>query len=160
MKIIIKSPQECTENELEIFEELILEGGEVTGLGLRQRIDKAERLIFINNSHKCVAVGAIKNPDNSYKTRVFNKSSIPEKTDEFMFELGWVYVVQSERENGLGRILMNAVTEILGGTGCYATTRANNNPMRRLLEQYSFKRLGDSYISQKGYSLVLYANKA
>lgn len=154
----IKSPKECTPAEIDAFKNLVLEGGEVTSYGLHKRIERAERLVFINED-KCIAVGAIKNPNEGYKSDVFAKAGVPEKSKEFKYELGWLYVTPSARGKGLGRNLMNAVTEFIGVSGCYATTREKNNSMHHLFTQYSFNKLGSVYPSENGYSLVLYANR-
>jgi len=158
MEVQIKSPAECTLNELEVFEKLVVEGGEVVAYGLRQRIRQAEALIFICEA-ECLAVGAIKNPNNGYKARVFDKAGVTEGSGEYTYELGWLYVAFSARGRGFGHELMRAVTKFLDNESCYATTRVSNDSMHHLFSQYNFKRLGSTYQSDNGYSLVLYASK-
>lgn len=85
MEKIAKSPKDCREAELESFEKLVAEGGEVALAGLRQRIQRAEKLVFINDG-ECVAVGAIKNPNAGYKAGVFEKSGAPEQS-RYEYEL-------------------------------------------------------------------------
>ncbi len=151
-------PAECTQFELDAFETLITEGGEVTPDGLRQRIVQAEVLVFINEA-ECLAVGAIKNPNKGYKVRVFEKAGLADKSDEYTYELGWLYVTPSDRKKGLGHKLMVAVTSFLENRSCYATTRENNDSMHHLFSHYGFKKIGSAYQSDNGYNLVLYANK-
>ncbi|HCO23430.1 MAG: GNAT family N-acetyltransferase [Gimesia sp.] len=158
MDIQVKSPYECSLTELDNFERLVLEGDEVVAGGLRQRIEQAERLIFILEK-ECVAVGAIKNPNESYKSVVFAKAGVSEKSKDYTYELGWLNVTKHARGKGLGRRLMKAVTESLGNASCYATTRENNDKMHYLLPHYSFHKLGKTYQSDKGYGLVLYTNR-
>lgn len=144
--------------ELNTFERLVHEGGEVIAAGLRQRIEQAEKLVFLKEN-ECVGVAAIKNPNAKYKSGVFTKAGISEKNNVFKYELGWLYVIPSARGNGFGRELMIKVTDFLNGTGCFATTRENNKAMHRLLIQYSFNPVGSAYQSDNGdYSLVLYLN--
>ena len=46
MDTAVKKPTECTPAELDAFQKLVEEGGEVTPHGLRQRIEKAAALVF------------------------------------------------------------------------------------------------------------------
>ncbi|WDH47270.1 GNAT family N-acetyltransferase [Pseudomonas chlororaphis] len=156
MEKIAKAPKDCSSTELNIFERLVSDGGEVSLAGLRQRIQRAEKLIFINDG-ECVAVGAIKNPNARYKTGVFEKSNAPEQS-KYQYELGWLYVSSAARGKGYGRILMEAIKESLAGKACFATTREENTPMHYLFGQFGFSKLGQPYKSANGdYSLVLYA---
>ncbi|MBV7469315.1 GNAT family N-acetyltransferase [Aeromonas sp. sif0611] len=155
MERISKAPRDCSNAELETFERLVAAGGEVTLAGLRQRIQRAEKLIFINDG-ECVAIGAIKNPNAAYKARVFKKSNATEQS-KYQHELGWLYVSSAARGKGYGRALMEEIKELLAGTACFATTRENNEPMHHLFSHFGFSRLGQSYKSDNGnYSLTLY----
>ncbi|WLH11460.1 GNAT family N-acetyltransferase [Pseudomonas hefeiensis] len=156
MEKIAKAPKDCSSTELNTFERLVSDGGEVSLAGLRQRIQRAEKLLFINNG-ECVAVGAIKNPNAGYKIGVFEKSNAPEQS-KYQYELGWLYVSSAARGKGYGRVLMETIKESLAGKACFATTREDNAPMRYLFSQFGFSKLGQPYKSENGdYSLVLYA---
>jgi ribosomal protein S18 acetylase RimI-like enzyme len=155
MKKIAKDPKDCSGTELETFERLVSDGGEVSMAGLRQRIQRAKKLLFIYDG-ECVAIGAIKNPNAEYKAGVFEKSNAPEKS-KYQYELGWLYVSSSARGKGCGRILMEAIIESLAGKACFATTREDNAPMHHLFSQFGFSRLGRPYKSENGnYSLILF----
>ena len=157
MEIISKAPRECSNTELEIFERLVSTGGEVSLAGLRQRIQRAEKLIFINDG-ECVAVGAIKNPNAAYKASIFKKSNASEQS-RYQYELGWFYVSSIARGKGYGRALMEETKKLLAGTACFATTRENNAPMHHLFIQFGFSRLGQRYKSDNDdYSLNLYVS--
>jgi len=155
MEIISKAPRDCSNTELETFERLVSAGGEVSLAGLRQRIQSAEKLIFINDG-ECVAVGAIKNPNAAYKASIFKKSNASEQS-KYQYELGWFHVSSIARGKGYGRALMEETKELLAGTACFATTRENNAPMHHLFRHFGFSRLGQPYKSDNGdYSLTLY----
>jgi len=156
MEIIVKNPKDCSDTEIESFLSLVAEGGEVAVGGLRERIRRAEKLIFIN-TEKPVAVGAIKNPNAGYKTDVFKKSGVSEE-NKYQYELGWLYVSKAARGNGYGRVLMDSIVTALADHTCFATTREDNDSMHYLFSQFGFSRLGQPYRSSNGeYSLVLYA---
>ncbi|MHA3735553.1 GNAT family N-acetyltransferase [Pseudomonas sp. Eth.TT006] len=155
MDRIAKAPKDCSVTELDTFEKLVSKGGEVSLTGLRQRIQRAEKLFFIHDV-ECVAIGAIKNPNAGYKTGIFEKCSAPEQS-KYQYELGWLYVSSAARGNGYGRVLMEAIKESLAGKACFATTREDNAPMHHLFNQFGFSKLGRPYRSKNGgYFLVLY----
>lgn len=156
MEKIIKNPKDCNDAELKSFEKLVTEGGEVALTGLRLRIQRAEKLVFINDGI-CVAVGAIKNPNPRYKAHVFEKSGALEQGG-YEYEIGWLYVSEAARGKGYGRVLMESIIQTLSGKACFATTRENNHPMHHLFNTFGFSKIGQPYRSENGdYSLVLYA---
>jgi len=156
MEKIIKNPEDCNDAELKSFQELVTEGGEVAVAGLRQRIQRAEKLLFINDG-ECVAVGAIKNPNARYKARVFEKSRALEQ-GLYKYEIGWLYVSELKRGEGYGYALMESIIHTLSGKACFAATREDNDSMHNLLNKFGFSKIGQPFKSENGnYSLVLYA---
>jgi|25BtaG_2_1085352.scaffolds.fasta_scaffold30356_2 ribosomal protein S18 acetylase RimI-like enzyme len=156
MENIIKNPKACNDAELRSFEELVTEGGEVALAGLRQRIQRAEKLVFINDG-EYVAVGAIKNPNAGYKALVFKKSCALEQEGRYEYELGWLYVSETARGKGYGRALMESIIHTLSGKACFATTREDNDSMHHLFKRFGFSKVGQPYESENGgYELVLY----
>ena len=155
MEIIVKLPEACSDIELKKFEKLVSDGGEVSLVGLRQRILRAEKLLFINDG-ECVAIGAIKNPNIGYKAGVFEKSNVPEQS-KYQYEPGWLYVSSAARGKGYGRALMEAIKELIADQACFATTRENNAPMHHLFSQFGFSKRGQPYKSESGdYFVTLY----
>ena len=128
MDAVVKKPSECTMSELDAFQNLVVEGREVTPHGLRQRIEQAAALVFINDG-ECIAVGAIKNPNKGYKDGVFSKAGVADKSKDFNFELGWLYVTPGARGRGLGHSLMQAVVSYLGKMGIPMTPLRENDNM-------------------------------
>jgi GNAT superfamily N-acetyltransferase len=160
MEIFTKPPSNCSADELAQFEALVLEGGEVIPQGLSGRIKNAENLIFVRDDTSCIAVGALKRPNENYRNGVFKKAGVPQLIDGYPFEIGWIYASPAARGKGVGRAILNAIIDIVGKSGCFATTRQNNKVMHHLFEQYSFCRLGNDYPSENGnYRLILYGYK-
>ncbi len=155
MDIITKTPEECSSSELSEFYALVLKGGEVVAEGLHDRIRRAEKLIFVKDK-ECIGIGAIKQPYDSYKNKVFKKSGVPNLTNEHIFELGWIL---SQRK-GVGNIIMQSIVSAIGNSSCFATTRENNGAMHHLFGKYGFVDAGEKFKSDNGkYSLVLYVYK-
>ena len=56
-------PRECSAAQLAHFKRLVIEGGEVTGAGLDQKISRAEHLVFaFDDQGKLAGIGALKRP--------------------------------------------------------------------------------------------------
>ncbi|HHD2942138.1 MULTISPECIES: GNAT family N-acetyltransferase [Enterobacter cloacae complex] len=157
MKTLVKNPTCCSNTEIARFEALVNEGGEVESAGLQKRILRAELLIFIyDNDDQIVAVGAIKNPNEGYKSTIFEKSGASGQ-EQYDFELGWLYVAEIARGKGYGRILMELICKQLADKSCFATTRENNVAMQYLFNNFGFSHLGKPYKSTRGkHSLTLY----
>ena len=155
MRIIVKEPNQCSEIEIDKFMKLVVEGGEVSKVGLRDRIKKAKNLIFIEQDLRCIAIGAVKVPNVDYKKKVFMKAGVTEVT-KFKHELGWIYVTEAARGKGHGRNLVFSALRFIPGA-CFATTRKDNESMHKLLNEFEFSEAGKPYTSHGGeYKLVLY----
>lgn len=99
---------------------------------------RAELLIFIyDNDDQIVAVGAIKNPNEGYKSTIFEKSGASGQ-EQYDFELGWLYVAEIARGKGYGRILMELICKQLADKSCFATTRENNIAVQYLFNNFGF----------------------
>lgn len=161
MRAIIKTPTDCSQEELSTFEKLVLEGGEVASRGLSGRIKSAYKLIFIELNNECVSVGALKCPNKNYKNKVFLKSGMAAESASYQYELGYLYTSPKSRGNGIGSFLMKSVCNALNGHSCFATTRENNKVIHHLFSKASFSRLGVAYKSDQGdYFLGLFATKS
>jgi predicted GNAT family N-acyltransferase len=158
-EIITKKPCECSEKELEDFTDLVSQGGEVTLNGLNERIKKAEALIFLVQGGRLKGIAAVKNPVESYKKDVFNKAQTTAQYNNFLFELGWIFVTESSRGRGFSNKLVQAAIDAVGNQGIYATSRLDNEPMHKALEKYGFVRDGEAYPSNdKNNKIVLFVN--
>ena len=102
--MVVKKPSACSAEELEAFKKLILAGGEVDVAGLDGRIKAAICLVshYVENQ-ELGGIAALKAPNDSYKNKVFSRAESPEKPSDFLFELGWVFVVEKYRGHGLSR---------------------------------------------------------
>lgn len=154
MEPIIKSPEECTNKELQQFVDLVCKGGEVESNGLRARVENAYKLIFIYLEEDCIAVGALKRPNNAYKARVFEKAGVPGYEDKHSFEIGYLYTIEAFRGKGLAGKIMSSIDLISSGDLCFATTREDNAAMHYLFNKFGYNRLGNFYKSNRGGHLL------
>lgn len=156
--IIWNKPSECAENELKMFESLINKGGEVVTHGLYDRIMRAEWLVFLFESDKTLAgIAALKKPNDNYKKGVFRKANSPEDPSKFDFEAGWIFVEPQFRGRKHSHILLQTILELADKHHVYATTREDNEAMRRTILHCGLKESGELYKSEEGdYKLALY----
>ena len=155
--MVVKKPSACSAEELEAFKQLILTGGEVDAAGLDGRIKAAICLVFHYVENKELGgIAALKAPNDSYKNRVFGRAESPEKPSDFIFELGWVFVVEKYRGRGLSRSLAEEALIPAEGKSVFASTRVDNCPMCRTNTRLGFKRSGNPYrTTRKGRSYFL-----
>ena len=161
-KLVVRLPSECTPGELAAFECFVKTGGEVTTGGFRELLMQAQQLVFLyeedeNVGQALAGVAALKNPRNSYKKKVFQKAQSPESPTDYVFEAGWIVVDQKYRGRRHSQNLLQTVLKLAGNSPVYATTREENQPIRRTNDRCGLKQSGSAYLSEDGkYSLVLY----
>ena len=144
----IKKPKDCSKDEIDRFVALVSRGGEVSD-GIEGRIIKAQALGFVKYDKYPVGVAAIKRPLKAYREKVFEKSGSELNKDDFLLELGWVYLKENHRNKGLMTPLIEEMLSSVDGRAIFATTRNSNVVMIQLLEHFGFKQSGSCYRSVK-----------
>lgn len=152
--IVSKSPDKCSTDELRKFLDLVLEGGEVTPVGLEARIRKAEKLIFSIEGDCLIGIAAVKKPDQSHKQTLFQKARARTNSEQFLFELGWIFVLPSSRGAGVSHTLVEAALVASDNKGIFATTREDNIPMKKVLISHGFLPHGETYPSNSGKNRI------
>lgn len=159
--IATKKPNECSAAELKDFAALVLAGGEVTEIGLEARIKKAKSLLFLVQDGCLKGIAAVKNPEKKYKEGVFQKAQATVEPNQFLFELGWVFVLPSSRGAGFSHKLVEAALSVTNDQAIFATSRADNIPMHKVLKAHGFSCHGETYASSRGnQQLVLFVRNA
>jgi RimJ/RimL family protein N-acetyltransferase len=155
---IVKNPSECTPNELAAFETMVREGEEVLAFGLPERVRRAAFLLhLVDAAGSLIGVSALKRPSVGYRAKVFDKAHSKLQPEDYVLELGWLFIAQPNRGQGLSRTLVENLLPYAGSQRVYATTRESNLPMRRTNVRCGFQKEGDPYLSDDGhYALVLY----
>jgi GNAT superfamily N-acetyltransferase len=155
---VIIRPWLCTESEIATFCHLVRQGEEVQRQGLEARIRRAKALVLLHVDRQVVGVAALKQPAKTYRDGVFRKAGVANAAVSFDLELGWVFVLPAHRGKQYSRILSAAALSRSERKPTFATTRADNIAMQRTLEHLAFRRLGDSWRSDRGQRprLLLY----
>lgn len=142
-------PSEATEAQLANFKRLVRLGQEVSPIGFDDRIRQAAWLSFLFDSHGTLSgVAALKNPLGRYKNEIFQKAGIISSSREYPLELGWVFLLESVRGRGHSKLLVRNAIQLAGVSNLYATTRHDNEPMIRALNEAGFDIAGHSFESR------------
>lgn len=153
----VREPMTFTASEIRSFVELVSSGGEVSEIGLLDRVRRAEALVLLTELDELVAVGAIKRPSASYRRKVFQMAEVDAPPDQFPLELGWIVVRDGHRGVGLGNRVVEAAVAVAGLENIYATSHTQNELMHAALQRYGFARAGVPYAStMRKLSLALF----
>ncbi|MCK4912142.1 MAG: N-acetyltransferase [Candidatus Omnitrophica bacterium] len=151
MEIIVKSPKECSKEEINEFIKLVSEGGEVDIRGLEERVQRARNLFFLKNPH-LVAISAIKRFYQQYKNSIFEKAGCSDIANDYKFEMGWMYTKPISRRKGFSRDLLEVMLNQLKGISCYTIVGSENHIMQHMLESHGFNKVGKEYSSSNNIS--------
>lgn len=135
--------------ELADIEAFVLAGGEVAGRGLMRRIKSSFRVCDVHIGKCLVAVAGLKNPEVGYRARVSRHSKIALASDDYAFELGWVFVLPRARGKKLSRLVCEPLARAAGHNGIFATSYVENDYMHHTLERLGFVRAGADWKSSR-----------
>lgn len=152
MNYIIKPPAACTAEELALFYNLLLERGRIKAQNLALRIGRARLLGFSYEDDELLAIVALKRIRKGNVYKIFNLAGVPEFAPAFRYELGWAFVKETSRRQGLcytlvEKLLARAHTESENPhqEKIFALVRVENLPAINLLEKFDFKKTGHVY---------------
>lgn len=156
MRILIKAPDECSEEERETFCKLVREGGEVQGEGLETLVGRAQALVLIEEGGDFVGTAGLKTPRPSYRDDVFAKARAPVHAGAFPFEVGWIYLREGFRDRKLSPCLVAAALSRAKDGNVFATSNDENTAMHKTLRRFGFSECGVPYRSGAGECLRLF----
>lgn len=147
MKVEIVSDAPCAFSQYEQrrFRALVEAGGEVDTVVLRQNVESAKSLVFARSEGRLLGVAALKVPRPSYRKKIEKASGFNLQSDLYPFELGYVFVQEAARGNGLAHRLVAAAVDQACGTQIFATVRADNRGMLQTLGRAAFLHVGAEY---------------
>jgi GNAT superfamily N-acetyltransferase len=149
LEIRILTPEECPDEDLRSFVRMVRQGGQVTSAGLEARIASAAWLGLARLGGKLAGVAALKVPRRAYHSKVFSAAQASEQAHRFPLEFGWAFVVPPFRGLGIAKALLGALLAKNVGGGTFATTRADNRFMERILRDAGFEILGQPFQSPR-----------
>lgn len=152
-RFVIKKANEFSDIEKSKFKDIVLSMGEVSESSFDGLMEKNPIILFYPNTKNIEAIGALKVPNKSYKTKVFSNSKSEHNNNEFQYELGWI--VSLNQKKGIGKLITKALSE--QKSNIYATVRTENIGMNKILNSLDFQKTGVEYKSERGnYKNILY----
>lgn len=158
-KIVIRSPRECTQDQINEFIALLTEGNEVDTRGVEARIRRAASLGFAYDNETLIGIAAVKVPADTYRRAIERKSGVELDSEEYPFEAGWLYVKPQYRDQKIGQSLrgLTILAALRLHEGIFSTTRDNNTIAKHILEKFGFTQEGSTWTSERsGTPLALF----
>lgn len=153
-RVLVRKPTECSDSEISDFVRIVEEAGEV-GNGVEQRARNAAFLIMMFAADQMVGTAAIKNPNSSYRAKIFRKAGLESEAVNYQYELGWIHIRQEHQGRRLASPLVEKTLSYLHDKQTFATTRESNAQMRRVLEKVGFVRCGKPYSSTQSANEII-----
>jgi ribosomal protein S18 acetylase RimI-like enzyme len=150
----IQPPHKCDSGLIDAFRELVIQGEQVQFAGLNERLRAAHLLAFHYLNDELVAIAALKQPSESYRDKVFRCAQATMNPNSFRLELGWVFTREDFRGRGISRHLLELLLQKAGEDKLFATTRADNHAMQRLLKSLGFERAGSPFSGEGADYLI------
>lgn len=158
-KIYIKSPDECSENELIDFHKKVIKGGKVSLNGLLTRIKNCELLAFCYFENNLIGVSSIKKPNQSYVEDIISKAKLDRKFSDLSFEIGYSFTELEFRKNGISRELkQNLLGEMQSKKGIIFSTTAVPSS-QNFLKENGFEKRGESYNGANDTGITYFEKK-
>lgn len=139
IELIVRTPDELSPAERSAFIALVVEGGEVAGVGLETNVANARVLILLTRGGDFVGCAALKRPQGTYRKKLIKKSGTDLGEDAFPFELGYIFVREAVRRRGQSHRLVEAALARADNAAVFATVRTENSAMQRTLAKAEFK---------------------
>lgn len=143
---IVKAPKACASSELEQYVSLVRAGGQVEPIGLMARVQRAHSLAFLRSGDELIGVAGLKFPSGNHRREVSSGAGFALSDAEFLFELGWVFVVPVAR-GGKSYALCKPLVAAGADSGVFATSQIGNKAMHATLAKLGFSRVGGSWLS-------------
>ena len=144
-KLKIGKPDNFSEEEKSQFLQLLIEQGQVGNPNL-EKINASTLICIAFVDNDAIGIGAIK---NVYKSP-FDYAQVSELKDYFDYELGYLFVKNKYKGQGIGKKISELLVLDLGAKNVFATTElSDENSMKFILEKLGFKQIGKPYLGRE-----------
>lgn len=139
------SKNEFDDSHRNVFEKLLGKQGKVQGC-LKTKVDRCERICIVKVDGNAVAIGAIKRKTETDFSN--EKAGIPDLSNEFKWELGYLYTDESYTGHKIASTITNILVDTYGRENLMASTEITANPaMVKILENHGFRLFGKPWKS-------------
>ena len=154
--VVIKKPTEISSVHLQQIVDLIKTGGEVktSREDLRKYIQRADLVAYELLDDTVICTATLKNPFNTYKTKVFNKARVKSNL-KINKELGYIATHPDHENKGHCSQLLNSFLKDISQNSIYSTTR--KAAMAHILGKFNFQWEGKTF--DKDLKLLIYHGK-
>lgn len=143
MKIRILKPKEIKKEHLKQIIHLVASGEQVNQNGLQEKLLHADLIAYKLQGNTVIATATLKNPLQSYKTRVFNSANVPQISRIYDKELGYIITNPDFENNGHCQDLLKRFFSKIASYNQFATTRKPS--MAHILGKFGFVKTGKKY---------------
>jgi predicted GNAT family N-acyltransferase len=152
--IIIKRPKDCAKSELQKFEQLVVEGGQVKPDGLDEKVRGCMFLAFCFVGNELASVAALKNKAREYVESLYDKTGTSNKEDLPLIEIGYCFTNHHHRGKKYNSLLVDSLLQKAKGKLVFATT--GNPIMKSFFEKRGFQKVGNPYDGVYNKDIILY----
>ncbi len=143
-------PSNMSPELLDSLTSFIFSGGQVEKHGLRERIRRSKFAAFYQDESSIVSTVVVKNPQDSYKNRVFRSAKVS-NPELYKFEIGYLVTRKEYEGRKLCQQLLDIILPHINISKTFATTQ--NLAVVHILGKHGFKVTGERY--KDGLHLLL-----
>ena len=157
--IVVCPPDKCSDETIQRILDLICDGGAIPASRdtIEKRVLGAKSVVYLKRDGEIVGIAALKVPVQSYRDRIGEETGFPIPEQRFPYELGYVVVDASAQGQNLSPKLVDAVLDVAGGKGLFATT--SSAAMHKILPRAGFVKGGEDYEKDDAEKLTLYVRE-
>lgn len=138
----VKHPSQCTPAEIETYCNLLLKGGHVSPVGLKEDVLRCERLGMCFFKETMVGIIGLKNLLEEDRRYIFKSCEVEQLAEQYIYELGYGYTEPDFR----GRRILNHLGDLVMANlpkGVYGTTSVP--VVKHMLKRLNFTKVGMPY---------------
>jgi hypothetical protein len=145
MEIVIKKPSEISEIEMAQILDLIQQGSQIVGERdvIAQRLKNASFIGFISDDGRIISTATLKNPADSYRTKVFTNAGVDSLEKIYKYELGYTVTAKDREGEKLCQTLLTSLYSLIRDYKIFATSRKES--IIHILGKYGFEVAGNNY---------------